>query len=577
MVASVLALAVRFRRVFATLFVGVALLSGSSPPLAQSRLDGVVVSDHDAAVRAGMGILEQGGNAVDAAVAAAFALAVVDPASSGLGGGGVMVLYQSKENKAHALDFAPVSPAAGLYRKEDGVDRDALASGPLSVAVPGTVAGLVDALERFGALPLETVLAPAVRHAAEGFPVTPRLRRTIRENLAVLLRRADLAGVFLNASGAPHEVGETIRQPELAESLEAIARDGAAAFYEGAVGRSIASRMADDGGAVTLDDLHSYRPVWRQPVIGSYRGRTVITAPPPSLGGLALVGLLNVMEGYGPDRFRHNSGAYLHLIAETAKAGAVDLPESPEEPDSGRAPVRRATSRERASAVRRQIHMDLASPRMVREPTPRTGEAVDAIGVLDGDGNAVAMSLGMGNPFGAGMLARGTGVVLNNQMRGFSLPSGSGTTAGNAPNLLRPRQRPVNRMTPAILLRDHRPVLVIGASGGSRTVGAVLQTILNVVDFRMPLAEAVAAARIHVPVDAPLAVDVEDGVGDEAVASLRGKGHTVRRSPRLGAVQAIRVEGRSITAVSEPGLGAGAGTGEDDGARDPLTGNRKGP
>ena len=577
MVASVLPLAVRFRRVFATLVVGVALLSGPSFPLAQSRIDGVVVSDHDAAVRAGMGILEQGGNAVDAAVAAAFALAVVDPASSGLGGGGVMVLYQSKENKAHALDFAPVSPAAGLYRKEDGVDRDALASGPLAVAVPGTVAGLADALKRFGALPLETVLAPAVRHAAEGFPVTPRLRRTIRENLAVLRQRADLAGVFLKASGAPPEVGETIRQPELAESLKAIARDGAAAFYEGAVGQSIASRMADDGGAVTLDDLHSYRPVWRQPVIGSYRGRTVITAPPPSLGGPALMGLLDVMEGYGPDRFRHNSGAYLHLIAETVKAGAVDLPESPEEPDSNHAPVRRATSRERAAAVRRQIHMDLASPRMVREPARRTGEAVDAIGVLDGDGNAVAMSLGMGSPFGAGILARGTGIVLNNQMRGFSLPSGSGTTAGSAPDLLRPRQRPVNRMTPAILLRDDRPVLVIGASGGSRTVGAVLQTILNLVDFRMPLAQAVAAARIHVPVDAPLAVDVEDGVSDEAVASLRGKGHTVRRSPRLGAVQAVRVEGRSITAVSEPGPEAGAGTGEDDGARDPLTGRRKGP
>ena len=577
MVASVLPLAVRFRRVSATLVVGVALLSGPSFPLAQSRIDGVVVSDHDAAVRAGMGILEQGGNAVDAAVATAFALAVVDPASSGLGGGGVMVLYQSKENKAHALDFAPVSPAAGLYRKEDGVDRDALASGPLAVAVPGTVAGLVDALKRFGALPLETVLAPAVRHAAEGFPVTPRLRRTIRENLVVLRQRADLAGVFLKASGAPYEVGETIRQPELAESLKAIAKDGAAAFYEGAVGQSIASRMADDGGAVTLDDLHSYRPVWRQPVIGSYRGRTVITAPPPSLGGPALVGLLDVMEGYGPDRFRHNSGAYLHLIAETAKAGAVDLPESPEEPDSDRAPVRRATSRERAAAVRRQIHMDLASPRMVREPARRTGEAVDAIGVLDGDGNAVAMSLGMGSPFGAGMLARGTGIVLNNQMRGFSLASGSGTAPGSAPDLLRPRQRPVNRMTPAILLRDGRPVLVIGASGGSRTVGAVLQTILNLVDFRMPLAQAVAAARIHVPVDAPLAVDVEDGVSDEAVASLRGKGHTVRRSPRLGAVQAVRVEGRSITAVSEPGPGAGTGTREDDGARDPLTGRRKGP
>lgn len=576
MVASVLAVAVRFRLVFATLGVGVALLSAPSFLLAQSRLDGVVVSDHDAAVRAGMGILEQGGNAVDAAVATAFVLAVVDPASSGLGGGGVMVFYQSKANKAHALDFTPVSPAAGLYRNEDGVDRDALAAGPLSVAVPGTVAGLADALKRFGALPLETVLAPAIRHAA-GFPVTPRLRRTIRENLAVLRQRADLAGVFLNESGAPHEVGETIRQPELAESLRAIARDGAAAFYEGAIGQSIASRMADAGGAVTLEDLNSYEPVWRQPVIGSYRGRTVVTAPPPSVGGVALVGLLNVMEGYEPDRFRHNSGAYLHLVAETAKVGAVDLSESPEEPGSNHVPVRRVTSGERASALRRQIDMELASPRMVREPAPRTGEALGAVGVLDGDGNAVAMSLGMGSPFGAGILAPRTGIVLNNRMQGFSLSSGSGSDAGNVPNLLRPRQRPVNGMTPAILLRDDRAVLVIGASGGSQNLGAVLQILLNVVDFRMPLAEAVAAARIHVPADAPLTVDVEDGVSGEAVASLRGKGHTVRRSPRLGAVQAIRVEGKSITAVSEPRLGAGSAAREDNGAREPLTGRRRGP
>lgn len=576
MVASVLAVAVRFRRVSVTLVVGVALLSDPSFALAQSRLDGVVVSDHDAAVRAGMGILEQGGNAVDAAVATAFALAVVDPPSSGLGGGGVMVLYQSKQNKAHALDFTPVSPAAGLYRKEDGVGRDALSAGPLAVAVPGTVAGLVDALERFGALPLETVLAPAIRHAAEGFPVTPRLRRTIRENLAVLRRRADLAGVLLKASGAPHEVGEVLRQPELAESLKAIARDGAAAFYEGAIGQSIASRMADDGGAVTLEDLESYEPVWRQPVIGSYRGRTVITAPRPSVGGAALVGLLNVMEGYGPDRFHHNSGAYLHLIAETAKAGAVDLWESPGDPGSNHVPVRGAASGERASAVRKQIDMDLASPRMVREPAPPTGEAMDAIGVLDGDGNAVAMSLGIGSPFGAGMLVRRTGIILNNQMQGFSLASGSGSAAGSAPNLLRPRQRPVNGMTPAVLLRDDRPVLVIGASGGSQTMGAVLQTLLNVVDFRMPLTEAVAAARIHVPVDAPLTVDVEEGVSGKAVASLRGKGHTVRRSPRLGAVQAIRVEGRSIAAVSEPRPGAWSGTRGGAGVREPLTG-RRGP
>ena len=232
----VMTVAVRIHRLLGTLVFGFLLLSGSSASFAQTRLDGVVVSDHDAAIRAGMGILEQGGNAVDAAVATAFALAVVEPASSGLGGGGVMVIYQSKEKKAHALDFTEVSPAAagpGLYRKEDGIRQDLLEAGALAVAVPGTVAGLTEALKRFGSLPLETVLAPAIRHAAAGFPVTRRLRRVIEENLPALRQRANFSRIFLTPSGAPHDVGEMIRQPELAETLKTMAREGAAGFYEG--------------------------------------------------------------------------------------------------------------------------------------------------------------------------------------------------------------------------------------------------------------------------------------------------------------------------------------------------------
>ena len=278
--------AVRFRRLFANLFLGFSLLSGLSLSFAQTRLDGVVVTDHPAAVRAGMEILEQGGNAVDAAVATAFALAVVDPASSGLGGGGVMVVYQSREKKAHALDFTEVSPAAApaLYRPGADVRPGLLERGALAVAVPGTVAGLAEALKRFGRLPLETVLEPAIRYAAEGSPVTSSFRRAVEENLAVLRQRANFSRLFLTAAGAPHEVGGIIRQPELAETLKTIAREGAAAFYEGTVGQAIAARIMKDGGAVTLDDLNSYKPVWRRPVIGSYRGRTVITVPPPSAG-----------------------------------------------------------------------------------------------------------------------------------------------------------------------------------------------------------------------------------------------------------------------------------------------------
>ncbi len=552
---SVMTVAVRIRSFLAVLVLGASLLSGSSLSLAQTRLDGVVVADHDAAVRAGMAILEQGGNAVDAAVATAFTLAVVDPASSGLGGGGVMVLYQAGEKKAHALDFTEVSPTAAapdLYRNRDGIRRDLLETGDLAVAVPGTVAGLTEALKRFGSLPLETVLAPAVRHAAEGFPATRRLRRAIEKNLPALRQRANFSRIFLKASGEPREVGDMIRQPELAETLKAIARDGAAAFYEGAVGQAIAARIKN----LTLDDLNSYKPEWRSPIIGGYRDRTVITVPPPSLGGLSLVGKLRVMEGYGPDQFRHNSGAYLHLVAETTKAAAAELLKYTRDPDSGEEAVQSITSRERAAALREDISMELAARRSAAIPAAGAGgeDGTSHIGVLDGDGNAVSMSLAIGSAFGSKVLVRETGVILNNQMCSFWLP---GMSAGNALATLKPRRRPVNGMTPAILLRDDRPVLIIGASGGARTTGAVLQTILNVLDFRMPLTEALAAPRLHVPPEGSQVVEVEPAVSDEAVTALEGKGHTVVRARRLGGVQAIRVEGKRITGGSDP-RGAGA-------------------
>lgn len=558
MMSGILTLALRNRSasaVFVLAFLLVSCFPGSSTSLAQSRLDGVVVAYHPAAVRAGMNMLEQGGNAVDAGVATAFALAVLDPPSSALGGGGVMLFYRAEEKRVHALDFTEVSAAAAtpeLYR-EGGARRPPDTGAP-AVAVPGTVAGLVEALDRFGSLPLETVLAPAIRHAVEGVPVTPRFRRAIDANLAALRQRPNFSRIFLKASGAPYEVGATIRQPELAETLKAIARDGAAAFYKGAAGQAVAARIQRDGGAVNLDDLRSYRAAWRAPVIGGYRGRTVLTVPPPSLGGVALVGLLNVLEGYGPDRFHHNSGAYLHLIAETTKAGMDEMLSALGGPGAGEFPVRRFTSAERASAVRRKISMERAAPAALAGAAlpPRAHAAANHVGVLDGEGNAVSMTLTLGSAFGAKVLVRETGIILNNRMRDFSLPGGSGESGANALGALRPRTRPVNGMTPVILLRHDRPELIVGGSGGAQTTGAVLQTILNVVDFRMPLAEAVAAPRVHAVPDAQRTLDVELSVSDEALALLAGRGHAVRRSRLQATVQAIGVEGRGITAASDP-------------------------
>jgi gamma-glutamyltranspeptidase/glutathione hydrolase len=525
--------------------------------LAQKYLNSVVVSDHLWATRAGMEILEQGGNAVDAAVATAFALAVVDPASSSLGGGGFMVVYEAKEKKAHVLDFLDISPAGThleIYEKDGRFEAQRLLTGGGAVAVPGMVGGLVEALKRSGSLPLDTVMAPAIRYAESGFPVTARLQRVVEENREALNANANFLRIFAKKDGESYRVGERIRQPELAESLELIAQQGAAGFYQGTIGQAIAATVKNAGGVLSLDDLKSYRPVWRQPIIGDYRGTLVITVPPPSFGGISLIEMLNVLEGYELRQFPHNSATYLHVVAESVKAALADQRAHAGDPGFTEIPIQRLTSKQHAASVRKQI-----STVRARQVDTATGTlsssakgGTNYLGVLDGDGNVVAMGLTINDPFGAKVLVRETGIILNNSMARFTIPAnGRASTNSGMANSLKPRKRPVSTMTPAILLKDDEPVLVVGASGGSRVTSAVLQTILNVVDFEMPLKEAIVAERVHFQNTEPFVV-VERGVSETIVAELEGKGHTVHRKDSLGVVQAIHIDGSAITGQSDP-------------------------
>jgi gamma-glutamyltranspeptidase / glutathione hydrolase len=529
------------------------------PSLAQKHLNGVVVSDHNWATRAGMEILEQGGNAVDAAVATAYALAVVDPASSGLGGGGFMVVYQAKEKKAHVLDFLEVSPAGAnleIYEKDGRLERERLVTGARAVAVPGTVGGLVEALKRSGSLPLDAVMAPAIRYAEFGFPVTARLQRAIEKNREALNGRPNFRRIFAKENGESYRVGETIRQPELAEALKLIARQGSAVFYQGTIGRAIAATVKNAGGILELADLKSYKPVWRQPVIGDYRGILVITVPPPSSGGIALIEMLNVLEGYALRQFPHNSATYLHVVAETLKAALADQRTHIGDPEFTEVPVQQLTSKEHATTLRKQISTARASQADGRTSNlySRAKGGTSHLGVLDGDGNVVALSLTINDPFGAKILVREAGIILNNSMARFAIPAnGSAIPKSRLTNGLEPRKRPLSTMTPAILLKGDEPVLVVGASGGSRITSAVLQTILNMVDFEMPLKEAIAARRLHVQDDEPFVV-VERGLSETVVAAVEDKGHTVRRRDPLGVVQAIQIEGPAINGQSDPRL-----------------------
>jgi gamma-glutamyltranspeptidase/glutathione hydrolase len=519
---------------------------------------GSVVSDNELAAKAGMEILKAGGNAVDAAVATAFALGVVDQSASGLGGGGFMVIYQAKDKKAHALDFREMAPSGSRREQylKDGKPVSSLSlTGALAVAVPGEAAGLADALKRFGTLPLAKVMAPAIRYATEGFSPQVRLRYALERQLPNIRKNPDLARVLLVKDELPGE-SEPLRQRELGESLKAIAEHGPQVFYDGWIGQAIAERIKKEGGVLTLEDLKSYKPVWREPIIGHYRKRTVITMPPPSSGGIALVEMLNILEGYKVGSLPHNSPTYIHLLAETLKHAFADRAQYLGDPDFVQIPAEKLLSREYASWTRGRISPAKTFPPKYYGLASYQAEkgGTTHLGVVDKSGNAVACSLTINTQFGSKILVAETGIILNNEMDDFAIHPGTGNVfglIGNDANSLQPKKRPLSSMTPAIILEGEKPVLVVGASGGPRIISATLQTVLNVLDFRMPLKKALESPRIHHQW-MPDEIAVESKVPVATRRSLERLGHKVQEKNSLGLAEAIAVKGSKTTAQPDP-------------------------
>lgn len=527
-------------------------------PVSFAQQSGTVVSDSELASKAGREILAAGGNAVDAAVATAFALGVVDPASSGVGGGGFMVIYQAKEKKAHALDFRETAPAAvhrGLYIKGGKPVASLSLSGPLAVAVPGAVAGLADALKRFGSLPLQTVMAPAIRYAAEGFPLQGHLRYAIERQLPAIGKFPDLARVFLKAGDVPAQ-GEKFLQPELAATLKAVAAEGSSVFYEGWIAQAIVDQLKKDGGVLTLEDLKNYKPVWREPLIAQYRKRLVITMPPPSSGGVALIQMLNMLEGYQLNLIPHNSATYLHLLAEAMKHAFADRARYLGDPDFTQVPIPKLASKEYAGWIRQQISPARTHPAEFYGHASFKAEqgGTTHFGALDRAGNAVSCSLSINTLFGSKVLVAGTGVIMNNHMDDFSIepaaPNVYGLIGAEA-NSIQPRKRPLSSMTPTIVLQGDHPSLIVGAAGGPRIISATLQTILNVVDFQMALKRAVESPRIHHQW-IPNELVVESKILPSARKSLERQGHKIKERESLGVVQAIVVKGGKIAGMADP-------------------------
>jgi gamma-glutamyltranspeptidase/glutathione hydrolase len=544
-------------RIVLAVFVAVVTSPAANGAVAQRVAGGLVVSDSELASKAGMEILNRGGNAVDAAIATAFALSVVDQASSGLGGGGFMVIYDAKARRAHALDFRETAPEGvhkELYMKDGKPVPSASVTGPLAVAVPSEVAGLMQAFKQFGTLPLPVLMAPAIRLASEGFPLDIALRYAIDRGQATMKKFPDLARIFMPKDTVPAE-GDIIRQAELAETLKAIAAQGADVFYQGWIAEAIVDAVKKEGGVLSPEDFKNYKPVWREPLIGTYRDRTVITMPPPSSGGIALVQMLNVLGSYPLKALTHNSATYLHLLTEVMKHAFADRAQYLGDPDFVKAPIPMLASKEYAAWVRGRISAAKTYPPKYYGMVNFKGEqgGTTHFSVIDHLGNAVACTQTVNTRFGSKILVPKTGIVLNNEIDDFAIHATGNVYGliGNEANSLQPKKRPLSSMAPTVILRGDRPEIVVGAAGGPRIISATLQVILNVIDFHMPVKDAVAAPRIHHQW-MPDNLIVEEDIAADTQRALERRGHNVRERGVVGIAQAIVAQKGKVAGAADP-------------------------
>ena len=471
---------------------------------------GMVVAAHPLAAQAGVDVLRSGGNAVDAAVATAFALGVVEPYSSGLGGGGFMLILPGGNSADHSsavaiLDYREVAPAAAsrdMYKDHGKVVPGLSTVGHLAAGVPGTVAGLAQALETWGTMSLEQVMAPAIKYAEQGFEADAKFYQASLYTLPHLRKYKASAKTLLN-HGMPYAVGDIIKQPELAKTLRTIAEHGAEGFYKGWIAEAIAREMQENGGLITKEDLAGYKPRWRTPVTGTYRGYTIVSMPPPSSGGTHIIQMLNILEGYDLAAMGYESARGVHILAEAMRRAFADRAEYMGDPAFTDIPLDMLLSKEYAAALRKNIDQERATPSADISPGNGyfpEGPSTTHLSVVDRYGGAVSLTQTVNTAFGSCVVVPGTGILLNNEMDDFSAdpgtPNAYGLIQGEA-NSIAPGKIPLSSMSPSMVFKDDELFLVIGSPGGPRIITTVLQVMINVIDFNMDIARAVSAPRIH--------------------------------------------------------------------------------
>jgi gamma-glutamyltranspeptidase/glutathione hydrolase len=527
---------------------------------------GMVVGPEKLASEVGTTILKQGGNAVDAAVATGFALAVTYPRAGNLGGGGFMLIHLAESNSQTLIDYretAPAAASAAMFLDDAGeIDRMREFFSYQSAGVPGTVAGLILALEKYGTMTLKEVLAPAIALAKEGFPVSFALNYELAARADRLRMNPEALRLFFHSDGSPYQVGETWRQADLAWTLKQISKSGLKGFYDGEVAQRIVADMEANDGLMTLADLAAYQAVERQPITGQFHDFTVVSTPPPSSGGVHIVQILNILEGYPLKDLGHNSAAYLHLLIESMKLAYADRSEYLGDPDFTPIPVTELTSKAYAKRQQQRIDEDRATPATEISPgniAPAESSDTTHYTVADSMGNVVSNTYTLNFSFGSHIAVPGTGMLLNNEMADFAAspgkPNAYGLIEGTA-NAIGGGKRPLSSMSPTMVFKDGKPWLATGSPGGSLIITTVLQTILNAMVFDMNIASAAAGARVHHQW-LPDSLLVEDGISIDTIRLLEAMGHKPKIGNRtLGRTQSIILQDgwmRGATDTRRPG------------------------
>ncbi|MEK6308945.1 MAG: gamma-glutamyltransferase [Pantoea dispersa] len=511
---------------------------------------GMVASVDAMATRVGVDILKQGGNAVDAAIAVGFALAVTHPQAGNLGGGGFMLL-RTAAGRTTAIDFREMAPARAsrdmFLDKQGNANSKLSLTSHLASGTPGTVAGFALAAQKYGTLPLSMLLAPAIKLARDGIIVNDALADDLatygKENL---INHDNSRAIFYKADGQPYQKGDRLVQKNLAHSLQLIAQQGPDAFYKGKIADEIAAEMAQHGGLIGKADLAAYRAVERKPVSGSYRGYEVFSMPPPSSGGIHIVQILNILENFDLAKWGFGSADAMQVMAEAEKYAYADRSEYLGDPDFVKVPQQALTSKAYAKTLAQQIDVNKARPSADIKPgklAPYESNQTTHFSVVDKDGNAVAVTYTLNTYFGSGVVAGNSGILMNNEMDDFSAKPGTpnvyGLVGGEA-NAIQPAKRPLSSMSPTIVAKDGKTWLVTGSPGGSRIITTVLQIVVNSIDFGMNVAEATNAPRFHHQW-LPDQLRVEKGFSPDTLRLLEAKGQHVKVLPAMGSTQSIMI------------------------------------